>query len=124
MKILFVLISTLYSVHCFTSEEVVGSSYLANELEAVEDTNSDQNVVLEPMREEERSCADMGQDCKDDCDCCLNIARCNCWFGKYFCSCTFGNYQTCQAKKGKCKRNRPQRCPKIKHQPQEGIEKI
>nr|B6DD28.1 RecName: Full=U13-lycotoxin-Ls1b; AltName: Full=Toxin-like structure LSTX-L10; Flags: Precursor [Lycosa singoriensis]ACI41444.1 toxin-like structure LSTX-L10 precursor [Lycosa singoriensis]CAS03713.1 toxin-like structure LSTX-L10 precursor [Lycosa singoriensis] len=112
MKILFVLISILYAVYCFSSEEDVDGAYLANELEPVEDINSEQYAALEPKEEQERSCAGMGQDCKDDCDCCLNIATCDCWFGRYFCSCTFGDYQTCLRKKGKCKRNRPQSCPR------------
>ena len=69
----------------------------------------------EAVRKDIRVCKWLGQDCKDDCDCCNSIQYCNCplyWLvGKKYCSCIHGDNGKCHKKQRECKVNRPYTCP-------------
>nr|ALJ10809.1 cystine knot toxin [Dolomedes sulfureus] len=115
MKIVFVFISVLYLVHSISLDEEIEAAELLDEVDPVQDSAAELLQAVGEVKEEARSCVSPGQVCKDDCDCCVNNNYCHCpfWgaFGANSCTCIFGDNIVCKKRMGKCKRNRPQKCP-------------
>nr|QDC23137.1 toxin 38 isoform c precursor [Cupiennius salei] len=106
-------ISILFlGVICFFSLQETEGAGLLNDVGPFEDPDPDLFQAEDSAMEEPRGCEyNMGKECKDDCDCCVNISKCNCMLGSYLCSCGYGDRYTCLDKVRKCTKNRPHECP-------------
>nr|AKT08971.1 putative neurotoxin LTDF 03-04 [Dolomedes fimbriatus] len=114
MKILFVFISVIYLVHSFSLEEEKEAIELLEDI-AVRDAEPLQAEVA--LKEEARSCMNVRETCKSDCDCCLgDWDTCSCTLGLFFCSCVNGTMRDCILKKEKCD-IKPKQCWDPRHNP-------